>query len=120
MSNAARPAPGKERTCPHCRATVLHSASICPACQHSLRFDSHGTSRALPAISALSIEGTIRHPNVGEAWEYSMVLSIRNDRGEEINRHIVGVGALNPDEYRTFTVAVTVTKPAGAESTTRS
>lgn len=49
-----------------------------------------------------------------------MVLSIRNDRGEEINRHVVGVGALNPDEYRTFTVAVAVTKPAGAEPTTRS
>ena len=35
-----------------------------------------------------------------------MVLSIRNERGEEITRQVVGVGALKPDEERTFTLAV--------------
>lgn len=111
MSSAGRATPGKERTCPHCRATILHSASICPVCDHSLRFDSHGTNRAQPASSALSVQGTIHNPDAGEAWEYSMVLTIRDERGEEVSRQVVGVGALKPDERRTFSVAVTVSKP---------
>jgi hypothetical protein len=37
-----------------------------------------------------------------------MVLSIRNERGEEVARKIVGVGALQPAEERTFTLAVEV------------
>ena len=41
-----------------------------------------------------------------------MVLSIRNDRGEEIARQVVGVGALRANEERTFTVAVEVFRPA--------
>ena len=35
-----------------------------------------------------------------------MVLTIRNERGEEIARRLVGVGALQPDEQRTFTLSV--------------
>ena len=35
-----------------------------------------------------------------------MVLTIRNERGEEIARRLVGVGALHPDEQRTFTLSV--------------
>ena len=37
-----------------------------------------------------------------------MVLSIRNDRDEEIDRKIVGVGAMRPGEARTFTLTVEV------------
>ena len=37
-----------------------------------------------------------------------MVLSVRNGRGEEITRQVVGVGALQPAEERTFTLAVEV------------
>jgi hypothetical protein len=59
----------------------------------------------------LLVEGTIRHPAVGEPWEYSVVLSIRNDRGEETDRQVVGVGALNPTEGRTFTLSVEVFTP---------
>jgi hypothetical protein len=40
-----------------------------------------------------------------------MTLSIRNDRGEEIVRQIVGVGAMQPLEQRTFTLAVEVFTP---------
>jgi hypothetical protein len=61
------------------------------------------------------VEGTIQHAGVGEAWEYTMVVSVRNERGEEINRHVVGVGALRPDEARTFSVAVAVSKPDGSD-----
>jgi len=59
------------------------------------------------------VEGTVRHPNVGEAWEYSVAISIRNDKGEEVGRQIVGVGALQPGEGRTFTFSVDVFTPSG-------
>ena len=45
-----------------------------------------------------------------------MVLSIRNDRGEEIDRKLVGVGAMRPGEQRTF--ALTVEIFAGGNSGT--
>ena len=54
----------------------------------------------------LVAEGSIRNPVGGGAWEYSMVLTIRNERGEEIARRLVGVGAMQPDEQRTFTLSV--------------
>ena len=111
MNSAGRVTPGEERICPHCRGTILRSASVCPICEHSLRYDSPGIRRDRPAVvSAFNVEGTIHHPDVGEQWEYSMVLSIRNDRGEEITRKMVGVGALSPNESRTFTVAVAISK----------
>ncbi len=44
------------------------------------------------------------------------MLSIRNDRGEEIARQVVGVGALHPAERRTFTLAVEVFTPADARA----
>ena len=108
---------GATRICPHCKTTILESASVCPACKHHLRFDPEVAKRTAQATSsALRVEGTIRHPSDGEAWEYSMVLSIRNDRDEEIDRKIVGVGAMHPGEARTFTLTVEVfgdTKNAG-------
>jgi len=33
-------------------------------------------------------------------------VSIRNDRGEEIAHKLIGVGAMNPNEQRTFTLSV--------------
>jgi hypothetical protein len=102
---------GATRTCPHCRAVILESAAVCPGCKHHLRFEPGAAKRAVPSLSALNVEGTIRHPPVGEAWEYSMVLTIRNDRGEEIARQVVGVGALQPEEGRSFTLSVEVFKP---------
>jgi len=115
-----RPLSGKTRTCPHCKATILDSASICPACQHHLRFDPKAIAerRAQPAFSALRVEGRFSNPPVverpaGEAWEYSVMVSIRNDRGEEIARKVVGVGALQPSESRTVTLSVDVFTPSG-------
>jgi hypothetical protein len=35
-----------------------------------------------------------------------MVLTIRDERGKEIARRLVGVGAMQPDEQRTFTLSV--------------
>ena len=102
---------GATRTCPHCRTTILESASVCPACRHHLRFEPGVAPRVQPSASPLRVEGTIRHTEGGDAWEYSVLLSIRNDRGEEIARQVVGVGALHPGDGRTFTLAVEVFTP---------
>lgn len=115
MTGVRQGAAGATRTCPHCRAIILESASVCPACQHHLRFDPGAAERAVPSFLPLRVEGTIRHPPVGEPWEYSVMLSIKNDRGEEIARQVVGVGALQPSEQRTFTLAVEVFTPADAK-----
>ncbi|HEV2700790.1 MAG TPA: hypothetical protein VGV09_04110 [Steroidobacteraceae bacterium] len=101
---------GKTRTCPHCKATILESATVCPGCQHHLRFDP-AAQRMLPAATPLKVEGTIRHPPQGDTWEYSIVLAVRNSRGEEITRQVVGVGALAPDEVRSFSLAVELFVP---------
>jgi len=63
----------------------------------------------------LSVSGTIRHPG-GEAWEYAVVVSIKNERGEEVTRQVVGVGALQSNERRTFSVSVDVFTP-GSDTT---
>jgi len=115
MSTARQGAAGTTRRCPHCRATILESASVCPACRHHLRFDPGAPQRPVPSFSPLLVEGTIHHPAVGEPWEYSVVLSIRDGNGDEVSRQIVGVGALHPDEQRTFSVTVEVFTPAGVK-----
>jgi hypothetical protein len=112
MNVASRPSPtGKTRTCPHCKAVILESLSICPGCMHHLRFDSEAAKRQVAATSALRVEGIIRHPPVEEAWEYYLTISIRNDRGEEVDRQVVNVGALQGAEKRTFTLSVEVLPP---------
>ncbi|GAA0708125.1 hypothetical protein [Dokdonella soli] len=118
MSSTRPGTAGTTRICPHCKATILESSSVCPACQHHLRFDPAAAQRAQQTTSALRVEGTVRHPSDGEAWEYSMVLSIRNDRGEEIDRKLVGVGAMRPGEQRTFALTVEIT--AGGDPGVRS
>jgi hypothetical protein len=124
MSVAARPdTAGKTRTCPHCKATILESLSICPGCLHHLRFDQEGAKRQVAAASALRVEGVITHPPATEPWEYFVVIAVRNDRGEEVARQVVNVGALHNTEKRTFTLSVetmplqprvAVNKPAAA------
>jgi len=112
MSVVSRPvATGKTRTCPHCKAVILESLTICPGCMHHLRFDSEAAKRQVAANTALRVEGVIRHPPLEEAWEYYVVIAIRNDRGEEVTRQVVNVGALQPAEKRTFSLSVEVLPP---------
>jgi len=112
MNVASRPVvPGKTRTCPHCKATILESLSICPGCLHHLRFDSEAAKRQVAATSALRVEGLIRHPPLEEPWEYFVTIAIRNDRGEEVARQVVNVGALQGSEKRTFTLSVEMLPP---------
>ena len=112
MNVASRPVvPGKTRTCPHCKASILESLSICPGCLHHLRFDSEAAKRQVAATSALRVEGLIRHPPLEEPWEYFVTIAIRNDRGEEVARQVVNVGALQGAEKRTFTLSVEMLPP---------
>src|SRR5688572_451681 len=116
MSNIRPGNPGATRACPHCKETILESASVCPACKHHVRFagGAPGSSSAgaaateLPAITALKIEGSIKQPADVSAWEYSVVVSIKNEQGKEIGRKLIGVGAMAPEELRTFTLSVEV------------
>jgi len=115
--NGRPEAAGKTRICPHCKTTILESARVCPGCHHHLRFDpnSNVESRAQPTFSALRVEGAFRNPAGVDSWEYSVVVSIRNDRGEEVARKVVGVGALDPRESRTVTLSVDVFAPRGTK-----
>ena len=111
--NAPRPGTaGATRTCPHCKATILESAAVCPACRGHLRFDAGAADRP-PTRSALGVEASIEHPRGAAPLEYTMVLTIRNERGQEIARQLVGVGALQEGEKRTFSLSVEVAEAAG-------
>ena len=116
MSRAPKVVPGQVRTCPLCRATILESASVCPGCRHHLRFDANVGPHAWVSFSPLTVEGTIRHSANGGAWEYSVVLAILDEEGEEIARQVVGVGAVKPAEQRTFALSVEVFTPVAAET----
>ena len=106
MSSARPGIAGATRACPHCREMVLESAVVCPACRHYLRYDAGASAAEEPAVTPLRIEGSIRHPVDGDPWEYTVLVTIRNDRGEEIARKLIGVGAMSPNEQRTFTLSV--------------
>lgn len=110
MSNARPGTAGATRACPHCKTTILESSSVCPSCRHYLRFDQPAVAAdaAQETITPLHVEGKIRHPDSGGAWEYSVVLTIRDDEGKEIARQVVGVGAMHAGEERTFSLAVEV------------
>jgi hypothetical protein len=106
MNGARTGSAGATRECPHCRETILESAAVCPACRHYLRFDAVVETPQEPALTPLRIDGSIRHPADGEPWEYTVVVSIRDDRGKEIARKLVGVGAMHANEQRSFTLSV--------------
>ncbi|MFA6167212.1 MAG: hypothetical protein WC700_11395 [Gemmatimonadaceae bacterium] len=110
MTVGRQATPGAERTCPHCRQTILASAVICPACRKHLRFEAKTAPvRTEAMLVPFRVEGKITRPPESEPWEYSMVAEIRNERGEEIARHVIGVGVLRELEVRTFAVVIEVT-----------
>ena len=108
---------GATRACPHCRETILESSEVCPACNHKLRYGGPADDLVTPAaLTPLRVDGSFRNPADSGAWEYSMVLTIRNERGEEIARRLVGVGAMQPGEQRTFSLSVEM-NPASSKRT---
>jgi hypothetical protein len=110
MSSVRPVSPGKTRTCPHCKAVILESASVCPGCQHHLRFGSDAANQVEPK-NALQVEGRIKHPPNEEPWEYTVVVYVRNERGEEVARHVINVGALAKAEERVVSLSVDVMPP---------
>ncbi len=110
MSSVRPVSPGKTRTCPHCKAVILESASVCPGCQHHLRFGSDAANQ-VEARNALEVEGRIKHPPGEEPWEYTVVVYVRNERGEEVARHVINVGALAKAEERVVSLQVDVMPP---------
>jgi len=106
MSVARAGTLGATRICPHCKAVVLQSANVCPGCQHHLRFNSGNAEPQAEGVSAMRIEGSIHHAGRDESCEYCVVVSITNQKGEKIARHVVGVGALQPGEKHKYTFSV--------------
>ncbi len=102
---------GRTRACPHCRATILESASVCPACRHHLRFDPQAAAQPRSIEVPLKVDGTIQPPPDSASWEYCVVVTVRDDHGAEITRKVVDVGAIDPGKPRSFSLAVEVSKP---------
>ena len=115
--NAARPGTtGATRACPHCKAVILESSPVCPACRGHLRFDAPAVNPSERFVPLL-VEGTINAP-ADSAFEYTMVVVIRDENGKEIGRHVAGVGAIFPGESRSFNVSVEAV-PASASKRRR-
>ena len=120
MSLLRSGSPGATRVCPHCKATVLESAAVCPGCRHHLRFGSPGQSVEAPeSYCALSVDGTIAHTQAAEPCEYCIVLDVRDERGTQLTRQVVGVGVLQSGERRRLNVSVEML-PVRAAIPTRS
>jgi hypothetical protein len=101
---------GASRSCPHCTATILKSATSCPICRHMLRANSFGFEpRSKPTTCPLLVEGTLEHPGAGEPLEYQVLMEVRDDAGKLLTRQVIGVGALHPAEKRIFSLRVEMT-----------
>jgi Zn finger protein HypA/HybF involved in hydrogenase expression len=106
---------GATRTCPHCRATILESAVVCPGCKHHLRFDKDARPGGAAATrTAWQVEGTLDAERMDASTEFTILVVVRNERNEEVARQIVNVGALQGVERRTFTLSIETSEPRPA------
>ncbi|HEY7716233.1 MAG TPA: hypothetical protein VIE90_17095 [Candidatus Binatia bacterium] len=98
---------GEERTCPHCKATILSSATSCPICRHMLRAGAVSFEPPpKPTSCPLLVEGSLEHPGTGEALEYQVLMEVRDGTGKLLSRQMMGVGALHAAEKRIFSLRV--------------
>ena len=84
-----RAAVGKTRSCPHCRATILESAAVCPACRHHLRFENRRRGDVSPQAAsqvAFKVSGEFGRRGAGGPGEYHVVVVIRDAGGAELAR----------------------------------
>ncbi len=103
---------GKTRSCPHCRATILESAAVCPACRHHLRFESRrGEQPEQASQVALKISGQFARAAADGPGEYHVVVVIRDAAGAELARKVIGVGGLAPGEERRVDLSVEIFDP---------
>jgi hypothetical protein len=107
-----RAAIGKTRSCPHCRATILESAAVCPACRHHLRFESRRGAEPEQATQvALKVSGSFSRGEGDGPGEYAVVVAIRDSAGAEIARKVIGVGGLAAGEERRVDLTVEMYDP---------
>ncbi len=103
---------GEVWNCPHCGERILRSAITCPACQRRLHFDAViAPPSEQTVICPLTVEGILRHPGGESACEYSVLVEVRDQRGQTIARRVVGVGAVQPGEARGITLRVELQLP---------
>jgi len=103
---------GKTRSCPHCRATILESAAVCPACRHHLRFENRrGEETQQASEVALKVSGQFARKTASGPGEYHVVVVIRDAGGAELARKVIGVGGLAPGEERKVELSVEVFDP---------
>lgn len=97
---------GESRSCPHCNATILKSATSCPICRHMVRaafsFDPGSALTTCPLL----VEGTLQNPGGGDPLEYQVLMEVRDDTGKLLSRQIIGVGALHASEKRIFSLRI--------------
>jgi hypothetical protein len=108
-----RAAVGKTRACPHCRATILESAAVCPACRHHLRFENRRGAEPQPQAAsevAFKVAGRIARAATGPG-EYHVVVVIKDAGGAELARKVIGVGGLAAGEERTVELSVEIFDP---------
>jgi hypothetical protein len=105
---------GKTRSCPHCRATILESAAVCPACRHHLRFATRrGEEPRSASQVALKVSGEFARKATSGPGEYHVVVVIRDAGGSELARKVIGVGGLAPGEERKVDLTVEIFDPPG-------
>ena len=101
---------GETRQCPHCKATILASSVRCPGCNGHLRFGpatgAVASALAPATVTAFKIEGSFDNSGSALPREYTVVISIRNQRGEVLEKRVIGVGVLGPNDSRAVTLSV--------------
>ena len=85
---------------------VAEAEILSKALPYMLRYDDKTAAPMPEGHTPLHIEGSFRNPVSDLDWEYSLVVTIKNEQGKEIARKLIGVGALNPNEQRTFSLSV--------------
>jgi hypothetical protein len=105
---------GKTRSCPHCRATILESAAVCPACRHHLRFEKRKDGQPEQAGQvALKVSGQFSRSTADGPGEYSVVVVIRDAKGAELARKVIGVGGLVAGDERLVDLTVEIFNQPG-------
>lgn len=103
---------GRTRSCPHCRATILESAAVCPNCRHHLRFEpKKGAAEEQAGKIALKVSGQFSRKSTDGPGEYAVVVVIRDARGSELARKVIGVGGLAPGDERLVDLTVEIFEP---------
>lgn len=104
---------GGTRTCPHCKATILESAIVCPGCRHHLRFGNEAAEQAAAQErrTAWQVEGTLEPLPDEPEIEYCIVVTVKDQAGNEVARQVVDVGGLRRQDQRHFTVSIEATPP---------